>query len=472
MIQRALLCLIVCSSCTVPLYPERPLRVRDAGEDPLPPPPACLELSPSELDFGEGTSPPQTRRVFVTNKSSVARVLSLRQRNSPFLTSIDRSPVFLPAGGEGLVDVTFDTKDALLHHELLDLNAGEDCSATLVLNGLGSGSLSFDPATTDFGFLEVGQSKTLEVRLNNTRREAVQVTRFELEGPGANAFSLPPTAPFELPPMSSKTFTVTATPPDDFLFAARLSATTQFGRSFGELRVASGAPIAEVSPLVIDVPIATFEPWVRLPSSVTRSIRVFNASTMGASTVSTLQIPRTFVELADGGAIGRSGDGSPEVEIVTDQFRALGPLQSTELPIRVTPNAVGTRSYRIHLFTNDPVTSEHVVSMTVNAMTLGRCFMRVLPGDLLLDTVVNGRSRGTISFVNQGQNRCVVDDPRINVPEYGLLDPVPQLVVEPWQTATLTVVGPAPGYAGRAVLRLHVLNSVDQPESILLHVLP
>jgi hypothetical protein len=228
--------------------------------------------------------------------------------------------------------------------------------------------------------------------------------------------------------------------------------------------------VAEFSPTSFDVPIATFEPWARQPSTVTRWVRLRNVSSAGASSAALLQLvpPKVLVERADGGFIGPPVDGVfPEVDVGLENFIGLGLGQSDELPIRVTPPSVGPQDYRIHFFTNDPLTPKHVVSLSLNAVTLGRCAMRIEPpSELRLSGVGGLRSLGTISFINQGNTRCVVDAPRVST-GFGIVAPVSQLLVEPGQTGTLTIEGPQ---AGSGYLTFHVLNTTDQPGQVRLVV--
>lgn len=443
----------------------------DAGELPLP----CLEVTPTSLDFGEVelTSAP-VQKVTVVNRSSFARLVHARSPTGPsFLSVFDQGDLLVQAGKSREVEVRFFPTDARLHLGVLELTAGENCDATVTLRALGGGSASFERSIVDFGFVPPGQSKTLELRFTNTRRESVRVAQLWLEGAGFPAFMLDlPAVPFDLPPMGSRSFVITATPPDDSLYEVQFLANTSLGLERALLSVAGGAPVVEV-PAVIDVSLAPFERWVSPPPSVRRSLQIRNASTAPPSSASQLELipPLVTVELADGGAIGLSPDrSSPEIGFML-RFSSLGPGESGELTVSVSPNAVGLRSYRIHVFTNDPVTPESVVTLNVNAMTLGPCFVRVEPQtDLNLTRVSFNRTRGTVSFINEGPNRCVVDDPRVDTSGYWIVDPVPQVIVEPWQTGTLTIEGPGQGQSGTGTLSFRVLNSDSQPEMLLLHV--
>ena len=150
--------------------------------------------------------------------------------------------------------------------------------------------------------------------------------------------------------------------------------------------------------------------------------------------------------------------------------------QSVDVPVRVTPTGLGERSYRIRLFTNDPLTPEHVVGLSVNTETLGRCSMRVEPeGDLQLVPQASGRSLGTVSFINLGNTRCVVDDPHLSSgasPEFSIIDPAPQLIVPPGATRTMTIEGPRSVFPVLGSFSFHVLNPGSERQFIVLHVPP
>lgn len=479
--RRALtLAIVVLSSlaCEEPeLSPDAGAPRRDAG---APSPPACLEVTPSNIDFGEVEHPLNAfRRVELVNRSNVFRLVHAVPRTSPFFISpLDGVDLPLPPGAQRVLEVQFFAEDARLHLGAIELTAGPDCNTSITVRGLGSGSVRLEPETTDYGFLTPGQSKTLEVRLTNTRRTAVQVIALELqERTTGSAFSVNfPPVPFELPALSSRSFSITATPPTDLTFDAELVAATMFGVARATLHAVGGAPVAEVSPASIDVPIATWEPWARSPSWIDRELRLRNASTQGRSIFSRLIMvpPFAVVERVDGGP-------APEVtvfseEAIDDSGLGLDLNQSVAVPVRVTPTEAGQRSYRIRFFTNDPQAPEHVVALNVNTVSLGRCLMRVEPeADLFLEPTPDGRSRGTVSFINQGASRCVVDDPRMtstSSTDFSIVSPVSQLVVESGATGTITLEGPRSFLLVDGTFTFHVLNPGSVRQFVVLHVPP
>ena len=211
----------------------------------------------------------------------MSRIVHALPRNSAFFISpLDDVDLPLPANSQRAVEVQFFTNDARLHNGTIELTAGPDCNASITLRGLGSGTVTLEPEQVDFGLLASNDSKSLEVRLHNTRRTSVQVFALQLQerSPTTTFTAMLPALPMTLQPLSSQTFTVTASPPTDLTFDAELIVATNFGVARTFLRVVGGQPIAEVSPASFDVPLAPFEPWTRSPAWIQRDFRVRNAS--------------------------------------------------------------------------------------------------------------------------------------------------------------------------------------------------
>jgi hypothetical protein len=443
--------------------------------------PPCLEAKPSSIDFGEIEHPLNGfQRVELFNNSSLPILVHALPRNGPFsISPLDGADLPLSPGAHRTVEVQFSNTDALLHNGTIDLTGGPDCDTSISLRALGSGTVSVEPSPLDFGFLAPGQSKTLEVRITNTRRTAVPLISLELQessSVGTAFIANPPSLPFELPPMSSSSILITATPPTDLTFDAQLVVATMFGVARGDLRVTGGGPIAQLVPNEIDIPLANFEPSVLGESAfVERRVVLRNVSTLGRSSLARLQVvaPILDLELADGGI-----DDEVTVVLPPEVLLGLGLDLGQELEffVRVAPKSIGQRSHRVIFFTNDPLQAEQELLMTVNAVSLGRCSMRVEPRDeLQLSPTPDGRSRGTISFINEGTNRCVVDDPGFTImtsPEFSILDPVSQFVVEPGTTRTLTIEGPRSAMNVDGTLSFHVLNPDREREFIVLHAPP
>lgn len=459
-----------------PLIPDGGSELeRDAGPT-LPPP--CLEARPSSIDFGEVETPIQSfQRVELYNNSSLPILVHALPRNSPFsISPLDGSDMPIPAGQHRTVEVQFFTTDALLHNSTIDLTGGPECDTSISVRALGSGGVTVEPANPNFGFMTPGQSKTLEVRIVNTRRTEVPVNALELQQNSSVGLAYSanlPSLPLTLAPMSSTPIEITVTPPTDLTFDAQLVVATFFGIARGEMRAIGGGPIAQVTPNVIDIPIATFEPWLRgEPSFVERTVRLRNLSTVGRSIFSRLQLvePIFLTEQLDGGADDEVSAQIP-AELLFGFGLDLG--HDMEILLRVTPKALGQRSYRARLITNDPLQPEQVITLNVNVQSLGRCSMRLEPqGELQLSPLANGRAQGTVSFINVGTNRCVVDDPILTPPAFVADDTSSQFVVEAGTTKMVTIEGPRAAIPLDGMYGFHILNPNSQREFIVLHAPP
>lgn len=447
------------------------------------PAPPCLRVTPSELDFGEVASfspvtppaPEHRRSLEIFNDSNLTRTVQSSVPPDSFTLhpQIDTTPSELLPGESLVVWVQFLPDDALVHEGSIEVSGGPDCIAAIALSGLGSGSFRFEPASLDFGFVEPGQEKTLEVRLVNSRRDVtLPVESLSIVEQPVGVFSTDLT-PFELPPSTSRTFFVTARPPTDEKFIGRLDYIAPLGeyalRRIG-LSVVGGAPKGEVSPTSIQVPIVGFSAGSMPASYSDRTVRLRNVSTTGRSPEARLGIVGQQLKL-------EALNGSPpaELKLVAYPFAGLQPGEEGEVLLRLTPTSVGPRSYRVTLVTNDPVQPELVLTYDANVEELPRCEYRVQPeNELFLAATPDGGSSGAVSIVNQGSTRCVVDDVRLSAATpsaFRLVNGEAQLVVEAGQTAAITIDGPGPS-ASAGELVFHVFNANSVQRSITLRPPP
>ncbi|MDP1829997.1 MAG: hypothetical protein Q8L48_42435 [Archangium sp.] len=439
--------------------PPPPPPVKDAGSVFVEP---CLRVFPEDLDFGEvENSLGAVRQVQVTNTSTFLRTLRAVRPPRGFVLSppIDDLGLQIAAGASHRFEVQFFPTDALLHLGSLELNAGLDCAARLPLSGLGSGEVLTVPASLDFGFVPPGTTKTLELQLVNTRRVPVQVRNLRLDSSMIQAFggSLP--SQLDLPALSTTSLMVTASPvTDETFFGDLLAVTAPFGALRTPLRVVGGAPVAALSATHLEVRHVRFDPGSA--SFAQRVVTLRNVSTSGRSDEAQLRLvpPFVTVEAPDGGPVD-------ELSISPGAGAVMGlPLgAATEVLVHFTPTGVGSRSYRITLFTNAPVAPELGLTFDAEVESLPPCNgLSITPAVVLaLTPTPDGKSAGSVTFENSGTSRCVVDDLRLEQgtpATFSITGGVQQLVVEPGTISTISVVGPRALLDSLGVLGFHALN--------------
>lgn len=424
-------------------------------------------MSQLEVDFGEVetvTDPfafPEFFAVRVTNVSNTTRALRSNLPQGPFSLSPPLHAIEALVQPRGFIDlgIQFLPPDGRLHLSSVELNAGPGCTATINLRGLGSGSIAFEPRFLDFGFLEPGRQKTLEVKLVNSRRVPVNVPVLRLDSRELQVFSANLPSQLLLPALSSTTFSITAAPQQEDTFTASLFVSTLFGHAETFMQVVGGTPVADVSPRAITVPVVGFSTGSREPSFSERVLRVRNVGTTGASTEAALRVLPPFVRVTalDGGVADELA-----VVILPTLSSPIARGEELEVLLRLKPTAPGPRSYMLTVFTNDPVQPEHVVTYEADVQALPRCELRIEPQqELVLTARPDGRSQGTISFINQGSTACIVDDLRLTAgtpTSFTLVNAPAQVEVGPGQTASITVGGPRTILANTGELGFHVFN--------------
>ena len=452
-------------ACPLPsTEPPRP------GPSTLNPPAAmpCLVVTPSELDFGEVENlNTGFERLQVSNPGRFMRTVTA---STPLAFSISPVSVQLPAQSTRAFVVQFQPADALLHLGELELNGGQGCTATVRLRGLGQGSLSVVPELLDFGFVQPGSSKTLELSVVNTRRMPQLITAASLLPEMNSAFSVVLPSRFELAPSSAVSFSVTASPPDEEAHHGLIELGSSEGFLGARLIVQGGAPpMAALSTDALELPVVGFMPGSSPPSFAQRVVQLRNAST-GNSTL-TLVAPFFEREAFDGGVVDEL-----DLQVTDELARGIEVGRSAPVLVRFVPRAIGTRRYRVTLFTNDPIRPEQVFTFGANVQPLPACSLEVVPPqELLLTPQPDGTSSGAITFTNVGANPCVVDDVRLDdpvAPSFSLVNPEPQVTIAPGESHAVRIVGPRALFGSTTVLGFHVFNRDSVREFINLQAPP
>ncbi len=430
----------------------------------------CLIVTPSEIDFGEVENLNMGfERLQVSNPGRFNRTVTA---STPLAFGISPVSVQLPPQSTRAFIVQFQPADALLHLGELELNGGQGCTATVRLRGLGQGSLTMVPELLDFGFMQPGERKTLELSVVNTRRTPVQIASAGFLPGTGTGFSAAVPSQFEMAPSSAVSFAVTASPPSDDAYQAVL----QLGSAEGFLRsrfiVEGGAPVAELSPRAVHLPVVGFT-FLSFPRSFAdRVVSLRNASTRGRSTGAQLRlVPPLFeVELLEGGAVDEL-----TVTLASELTEGLGLGAAAPLSLHFEPRSVGRRGYRVTLFTSDPVQPAQVFTFETNVQQLPACNFEISPPiELVLAPQSDGTSTGAVTFTNTGLDPCVVDDLRLDgsVPGFRLVNSEAQVTIAPGESHAVQIVGPRAVFGSTTVLGFHVFNRDSVREFINLQAPP
>jgi hypothetical protein len=239
------------------------------------------------------------------------------------------------------------------------------------------------------------------------------------------------------------------------------------------IQLTAGNPIAQLSPTQVDLPWVGLAPNAVPPSFAERVVEMRNLAPDFAP-LSTLQLNQMVrVEALDGGL-------ASELEVRPDMqtFFGIPGGSATQVTLRLTPTSPGPRSFRVTFVTNDPHQSEHVMTLSAEAIVLPVCALDVVPLNSLRFTPRAGAgSRGLISFTNPGRERCVVDDLRFDPnadPDYRIVDGgFVQLELAAGVTHLVELSGPDAGTGLHfGSIGFHVFNDGSARQSIDLLAAP
>jgi hypothetical protein len=453
--MRFLVAVILFAGCVPELItdPDAGEPVVDAG---------CLRASHEFLEFGElETGTTRVQRVQFKNLTAGPLKVRALPLVSPFGATLDGQPI-VPAGTQAAFDVVFGPLDGLLHLSELTVEAESACSKTIALRGLGTGRVIVEPTELDFGGLDVGEFKILEVRLINSRRVAVPLDGLSIHhdqtlSPGIDPpFTIIPPVPTQLPPVSTTTLRVIAQPRLTIHFTSRLVEST-LGLSV-PMEVLGGTPRAAISPDTFDIPKVEFTPNSTEPSFVERKLMIRNEGTPEGAMSLTLVPPFLRVEREDGG-IADAG-----FTLTFDSaLSSHGIWAGYQIPIviKYLPSEFGRQSFRVVLLTNDPRQAEHPLSFGATVLSLPECSLSA-PASVTFTSIDDGGSQGTVTLRNAGSAPCVLDDVRLEdngIFSFSVLDGgIEQRELAPGEIHEVFVAGPPSGALGTGLLGFHPLS--------------
>ena len=173
-----------------------------------------LTATPSNLAFGNvPVRSRSTLPVVLSNPGNRTVSITRKQiKGSPFSISNIKLPIVLDPGQTYTVNVTFNPRSAgYFSGEVIGYGpSGRVVDVPLSGTGVTGGTLSPNPASLDFGSVQVGQNRTLYETLTNTGGSDVTISSDTLTGVGFSVSGLNP--PIVLPAGQNYTFSVTFAP--------------------------------------------------------------------------------------------------------------------------------------------------------------------------------------------------------------------------------------------------------------------
>lgn len=375
----------------------------------------CLSFGDS-LDFGTGdVGMPIEKEIYLFNHT--ASTLEMTSSIEPPFSTRFPAKLLMAPGQMATVRIQFTAPDGRLHLGKFSYVGGPGCPQRFVeLRGLGVGRLEVDTRTLDFGRVPFGVSKTLQLVLRNTRRDAVNVTVgaapvFQMERQvvvaATGSLSIPVTVTPQVGDVLSGSIALTSSAHDE-------------GRI--EVRGEAGTPTIVVEPLHVSVA------HVPLDGPIERKITLRNTS----QATGNLEL----LEATDGGVLSGFTQGA-----------VMGPSTTFDMPVQIQARALGPSTATLLVRSDDPQNPEHVVTIDFTGEQIFRCAMAMEahPTSVISPTAMYP-ARLTFTFSNPTANDCLVDRLRPSISTWSLAaGETEQLIVPAMGSATRTVVIPGPG---------------------------
>ena len=172
-----------------------------------------LALGSASLDFGR-VAPNTSKSLTLTVTNSGNKTVNISSASAStqyFALAATTFPVALSAGQSTNLSVSFTPNAAAAFSATLSI--GSDASngtQSVALSGTGTGLLSLNPTSKDFGSVVVGATKSLVVTISNGDSSSVSITGVSVDN---SAFSISGiSTPLNLGGSQSTTFTVTFAP--------------------------------------------------------------------------------------------------------------------------------------------------------------------------------------------------------------------------------------------------------------------
>ncbi len=365
------------------------------------------------LDFG--TVPVGTRVVrtnTIVNNSALPLVLSRAQVDqTDFTITGQKQPLSLAPGGRTAVEVVYSPRTGSSSQGRVVMASNViRSSATFALRGTAiSGRITLNPASINFGNVQVGKTQTQTATLSNSGLGPVTVTHAAISGTGFALTGL--NLPLVLRSKQTVTLGVSFTPTGGGASSGAISligtTTTRFARR-GRQELPTDVAVTTIS-RVLNVPVSgigmlsgqlAVSPTVLALGSVKLGTSQTQSATLVNSGGSTVTVKQATV---NGHGFGMTGLSFP---------LTLSPGQKKTFAVTFTPTSTGTASGTVAVTSDAP---NSVVSVPVSAVAVGSGTLISNPSSLSFGSVQVGHPQNLpATLTNTGAASVTVSQANVS----------------------------------------------------------
>jgi hypothetical protein len=396
-----------------------------------------LSLSATALNFGNvlvnGTV---TQAVTLKNSGqSDVQIAQIAVTGGAYSVSGMTAPVTISAGQSMALKTTFSPKAAGTATGAITVTSNAtNPTSTVALNGsavAASYTMSFTPASLNFGSVAAGSTTTQSVQLSNTGNSGVTVTQVAASGAGISVSGLG--APVTLAPSQSLALRVTFAPTTAGATAGSVTVTNNDG-----VNAVAAVTGSEVQPGLSLTPTSasfgsvvtgnTNSQTVQIRNSGSSSLTVSQATVTGAGfTLSGLAVPLT-----------------------------LTPGQSGNFNVQYAPQSAGSVSGGVSIVSNAP-NSPATVALSATGVVASHT-ISVNPASLSFGSVTDGSSAAQgFTVTNTGNSNVAISGITATGTGYSLASGAGAVTLSPNQSTSVSVQF-APSAAGLANGSVKILS--------------
>ncbi|MGI5864840.1 MAG: choice-of-anchor D domain-containing protein [Myxococcales bacterium] len=361
------------------------------------------------------------------------------------------------------IEIEFRPSRLGAHSATLAISGEGHCQTAIVeLSGNGvEHALVVSPFALDYGFVPIGASSTLKLRLENLGNRELHAGPFTLETLAGGEFELAASGQLSIAPGGQAEVAVVFTPDEPGLSSARLvfeSDDPTLPSKEVALMGRGGGPELDARPRSLDFDV------VAVGGSRTEMITLSNVGRDEPGTDD--DNLRFAVRAADGTWTETPAELLGDATGFTIEWPPIGYLSrglpagsEVALPIVFSPSAPGRYNATLRIYSNDFLKPAIDIALSAEATTFPHCEYEVVPAQLDFGNLLPGATR-TLSFAVRNTSIsaadvCVISPPRLaygTPAELALVDPPTSNVnLEPGESLEIAVrfsPGQHAGFAG------------------------